>query len=267
MRAYWSDKRANGQPIEAGTFCRVMDPEDGTHPIFVYGKTQEEVFEKIERQNLNAQVAIARTRAAAAPAPAPPRTITPDQIMQATQDLQNPAKSAAAIAILTEAATGVDPIQQARQQYATLAMQWESETPDFYPHPGNRQLVGDKAIRLANGKPGSVTREMLDSAFQQLRAQGLLFERTAEPAQDPNHSTLTTFPDESRVQLPERPRGTRFATGARSTSFSAPQNVQTRSLKYTEEQIRTMPEKERLRVFNDPDYIAACEHYFSEARA
>jgi hypothetical protein len=53
----------------------------------------------------------------------------------------------------------------------------------------------------------------------------------------------------------------------RSTGFSAPQTTQTRALKYTEEQIRNMPEKERRRVFDDPDYIKACEFYYSEQSA
>ncbi|MGA9668418.1 MAG: hypothetical protein WBQ94_04375 [Terracidiphilus sp.] len=286
MKAFWSDTRANGQPIEAGTVCRVIDLEDGTHPIYIYGANEEEVFTKLERQNMHAQLALARRAASPSPqTPAngaaqappqaaravPPRSISPDEIMQATADLSNPAKAAAAIALLHEAATGIDPIQAAREAYARLAMEWEAATPEFYPHPGNRQLVGEKAIRMAGNKPGLVTRDILNAAFQTLRQEGLLFERADEPPapseQISNQPTLTTFPGETQVQPTERPRGTRYATGARSTSFSAPQTVQTRALKYTEEQIRTMPERERLRVFNDPDYIRACEVYYSGARA
>jgi hypothetical protein len=272
MKGFWSDKRANGHPLEPGTVCWVTDLEDGTHPIYTYGRDQSEVFEKLSRQNANAQLALAR-RAAGFPSPAAPpapaaRTISPDQIMQATADLQNPAKSGAAIATLIESATGLDPVQLARQHYAQTAMEWEMHTPAFYPHPGNRQLVGDRAIRLAGGKPGLVSRDVIELAFQQLQAEGLLFERADEALPpNPNTPTLTTFPGESQVQPTERPRGTRYATGARSTNFSAPQAAQTRVLKYTEEQIRTMPERERMKVFNDPDYIAACEYYFSGARA
>lgn len=266
MRGYWSETRANGQPLQANTVCWVTDLEDGTHPIYTYGKNQEEVLEKLAMQNANAQLALARrtpTNGQAPAAPAPPRNVSADEIMQATADLQNPAKAGAAVATLYEAATGIDPVEQARRSYAALAMEWESETPEFYPHPGNRQLVGEKAIRLAGNKPGLVTRAMLDSAFQQLQAEGLLFERLGPPSDNPPSPTLANLPGESPVQSFERPRGTRFSTGARSSSFSAPQTVKTRALKYTEEQIRTMPERERLRVFNDPDYIEACEFYFS----
>lgn len=186
--------------------------------------------------------------------------------MQATADLTNPAKAPQAVLTLMESATGIDPVETTRRAYATLAMEWEAATPDFYPHPGNRQLVGDRAIRMAGNKPGMVTREILQQAFEQLEAGGLLFERPEEPVpNDPNNPTLTTFPEEIPVQRSERPRGTRFATGARSTGFSAPQTVQTRALKYTEEQIRNMPEKMRREVFNDPEYIRACDFYFSGA--
>jgi hypothetical protein len=269
MKGYWSDKRADGQPIEQGTVCFVTDLEDGTHPIFTYGKDQAEVLDKLARQNANAQIALARRAAGAQPASpgaraVPPRTISADQIMQATQDLQNPAKAPGAIATLLEAGTGVDPVESARRNYAALAVEWEAQTPDFYPHPGNRQLVGDRAIRAAGGKPGMVTKQMLQETFLQLQAEGLLFERPDNLPANGNSPTLTTFPGESPVQPLERPRGTRFSTGWSGTRSTAPQTTQTRALKYTEEQIRTMPEKERRRVFDDPEYIAACDFYYSE---
>lgn len=270
MKVYWSDTRANGQPLQPGTVCHVTDLEDGSNPIHTYGRDQEEVLLKLATQNANAQLAMAQRRAGASPPAAAPRTISPDQVMQATVDLsgQNPAKAAQAVATLYEAATGIDPVEQARQHYARMAMEWEAATPAFFSHPGNRQLVGERAIRLANGRPGTMTRQILDTAFQQLQAEGLLFERAEQTSSEStNPATLTNLPGESPVQSLERPRGTRFSTGARSSSFSAPQTAQTRALKYTEEQIRTMPERERLRVFDEPEYIAACEHYFSGARA
>jgi hypothetical protein len=264
----------------------VTDLEDGTHPIFTYGRDISEVMEKLARQNANAQLALARRAAALQaqrmngtdPTPTavsptatvpPPRVISPDQVMQATQDLGNPAKAGAAVATLIESATGLDPVKLAQQNYARTAMEWEAQTPDFFPHAGNRQLVGERAIRLAGGKPGLVTHEILQQAFNTLTTEGLLFERaepdsTILPSSPPPSSA---FPGESQVQPTERPRGTRFASGARSTTFSAPQAPPTRAIKYTAEQIRNMSERERMKVFNDPDYIAACEYHFAGARA
>jgi hypothetical protein len=263
MKAYWSDTRPNGEPIAAGTFCRVIDLEDGTNPIFVYGKTQDEVFEKIERQNAHAQIAMNQRKAAPIVPAAPARVFTPDQVMQATADLNNPAKAGQAIATLIEHTTGMDPVAAARDAYARLAMKWESENPDFYQHKGNRQIVGNRAIAMAGNKPGAVTRQMLDTAFAQTKAEGLLFEKPASQPHDPNNPALTTsIPAGDPGSSSERPRGTRFSTGANSRSFSAPQTATTGALKYTEDQIRTMSEKERRRVFDDPDYIKACDFYY-----
>jgi hypothetical protein len=280
VKVYWSETRWNGQPLQPGTVCLVTDLEDGTNPIYTYGKDQQEILDKLARQNANAQLALARraaqptsspTPAGAGPTPtspaAPRRGPTPDQVMQATADLSNPAKAGAAVATLMQHATGVDPIEQAKQAYADLAVKWEDATPAFFPHPGNRQLLGEKAIRMAGNKPGMVTWQILQAAFEQLEAGGLLFERPEEPNPNPNNQTLTTFPAENQVQPIERSRSTRFATGARSTSFSAPQTALTRALKYTEEQIRNMPERTRREVFNDPEYIRACDFYYSGAAA
>lgn len=277
MRVYWSDTRWNGQPLQSGTVCLVTDLEDGTNPIYTYGADQQEILDKLARQNANAQLALARKASqpngaaqasppSPSPAAAPRRGPSADEVMQATADLANPAKSGQAVSTLLQHATGIDPVETARRAYATLAMEWEAATPDFYPHPANRQLVGEQAIRLAGNKPGMVTWEILNEAFRQKQAAGVLVERPDEPAAlVPNDQPSSTFPEEIPVQRSERPRGTRYATGARSTSFSAPQTVQTRALKYTEEQILNMPEKTRREVVNDPEYIRACEFYFSRA--
>ena len=277
MKGYWSDTRPNGKPVEAGTVCWITDLEDGTHPIATYGKDQNEVFEKLARQNANAQITLARRAAQSPPqntsgptsTPAPARQpVSADRIMQATADLQNPAKAAGAVATLLEVHTGVNPEQQALENFASLAERWEDKTPDFFQHPGNKNLLAGRVFRLAGGKWGAVTESLLTQAFQGLQAEGLLFEAPEEPAQQQPTATLTTFPGETQAQRTERPRGTGFRTGVRSLSFGASQTPQTRTLKYSEEQIRTMPmnkQRELIRA-NDPDYAAACEAYFG-ARA
>ena len=273
MRAYWSDKRANGQPIEPGTFARVLDLEDGTNPIFVYGRTETEVFEKIERNNLNAQATLAR-RATAQPqnvpaqgAPqttvaAPRRGLTADQVMQYTADLQNPAKAPAAIAALYADQTGTDPAEMAKQQFANLFAAWEDEHPEYFPHPGNRHTLATKALGMAGLKPALVTREILTQCYNEALAAGLLFEEPATQTQEPP----PTNPGESPALRTERPRLLR-STGMRSTNYRAPQTAtQTRTLKYTKDQIDHMPirKAEALIRANDADYTAACDHYYPQ---
>lgn len=268
MRTYWSNVRPNGKPVDPGTFCFITDLEDGSGLVATYGATEAEVLEKVAQQNANAQLAMVRRSAIAPPsAPQPAATparatMTADERMQATLDLQNPAKSGEALIRLVTDETGVDPRQAAVQSFARLCLEWQDEHQEFYPHPGNKMLLAQSAGRKVNGKVGIITREMLTQTFQELEARGLLF---AEPA-PPQQQTPPVLPGESQVQREERPRGTRYATGARSTSFRAPQTAQTRTLKYTEEDIRTMSEAKMRRLLetNDPDYAAACEYHFPQ---
>lgn len=265
MIAGWTDTRPNGQPIEPGTFCWKIDLEDGSHPVFTYGKTQDEVLQKLASQNAHAQMALARRTAPpaqSAPVTEVParRQISPDQVMQATADLQNPAKSGDAIATLIESATGVDIRKQAIKDFGATARAWQAETPDFFPHPGNVELMANRAIVLAGGNPALVTKAHFTKAFDALSTSGLLF----EAPQDNHNPPSNSFPDESQVQRTERPRGTRFATGSRSTSFQR-QPAMTRTPKYSEAEIRRMPiaQSRALIDSNDKDYAESCDHWFS----
>ncbi|MGA2087214.1 MAG: hypothetical protein ABSG60_17035 [Terracidiphilus sp.] len=271
MKAYWSETRPNGKPVEPGNVCWIIDLEDGSALNATYGASMEEVLQKLAVQNANAQIALVRRAAApiqpaapGTPPPAAPRTsLSADERMQATLDLSNPAKSGEAVIRLVVDQTGVDPRQQAIQIFANLCMAWQAEHPEFYPHAGNKRMLCESAGRKVGGKVGLITKQMLTETFQELQQRGELFE-------EPQTLTITppVLPGESQVQHVERPRGTRFATGARSSSFSAPQTAQTRTVKYTEEEIRTMPEAKMRRLIeaNDPDYAAACEFHFPQQR-
>ena len=266
MKVYYTDKRPNGQPIEPGTLALVTDLEDGTNPVWTYAKDRDEMERKLALQNANAQLKLARLAAATTqPVATIPskRVIGADAVMQATADLTNPAKAGAAVATLLESATGINPEDEAREKFARLSEEWEDEHPEFYQHEGNRTLVGALAGERTGRKLGLITKELLTQCYNELLAAGRIFERPE------TQSNLTTFPGENQAQRTERPRGSRFATGTRSTSFSAPQTVQTRGLKYTEEQIRTMPTSKARDLIEsgDKDYAAACEYYYSEAQA
>lgn len=269
MKGYWTDTRPNGKPVESGTVCWVTDLEDGSHPIYTYGENKDEVLSKLSQQNAHAQIAMARRAAPAKPVailatqqPAA-RRITAEQVMQATADLENPGKAGHAIATLVESATGLNLEQVVLQNFARIAMEWEAATPEFFSHPGNQRMLTQEATGLAGGKLGNVTREHLQQAFLNLQGRGELFEGSPS-LPNPNPSNPSPFPDESQVQRSERPRGTRFATGSRSTSFRT--QAPTRTLKYTEEEILRMPASQSRRLIesNDRDYADACDAYFGK---
>jgi hypothetical protein len=272
MIAYWTDKRPNGQPIEAETFARVIDLEDGTNPIWTYGKTVDEVLQKIERQNGNAQLALARRATAQPNAPAqgaptatpaaPRRRLSADEVMQLTTDLQNPAKAAAAIVKLAADETGVDPQRVAMDNFKKLAAEWEDEHEEFYQHPGNRTLLGIRAGQKVGHQVALITKEILTQCFIELLNSGQLFEAPEEHQEQ--RITPSPFPVESQVQRTERPR--RLSTGIRGTQLRAPQTAQPKALKYSKRDIEMMPSAqiERLARDKDPDYMAACDAHFGQ---
>jgi len=278
MKCGYTETRANGRPVEAGFLCWKIDPEDGTHPIYVNGRTAEEIQMKLSLQNLHAQAALVKRNAVPTPptntptaaAPIPIRTqLTADQRFQATADLSNPGKSAAAVTALVEEQTGINLEQLAQERFGKLAMEWEAEHPEYYPHPGNRTLVGDLAGRLVDRKVGLITKEILTSAFHQLRNQGLLFEELIQQQETPKATEpSTSFPAETQVQRTEG-QTRRFATGVRGSTIRPGQGATTRGPKYTEADIRNMPESKRLALLEDKgqagrDYEEACEYYYGQ---
>lgn len=273
MKMEWVTVRPNGKPVEPGTFCRVLDMEDGTNPIYYYGKTEQEVNDKIALNNMHAQRALARR--AEAPtngtAPALPSQVTPrrrmtaDETMQATADLQNPAKAGEAVTRLVQDATGMDLRKMAMDAFKALAEEWVAEHPEFYDCKPNKTLLARELGILVNGDVAQITKEMMTQTFHRMIDSGDLVDRPEEAA-TPN---VTPFPEETPVQRVETVRSGRNGTGTRSTNFRAPQNVQTRTLKYTREQIDRMPlaKTEALIRSGDKDYAEACEFYYPSAKA
>lgn len=271
MKMEWVTTRPNGKPIQPGTFCRVLDMEDGTNPIYYYGETEQAVNDKIALNNMHAQKAINRLSQAAKnnppnPTPiAPRKRMTADETMQATADLQNPAKAADATAKLVQDATGVDLRQMAMNAFKALAQEWIDETPDFYNCRPNRSLLATQLGKLVNGDVALITKEMMTQTFHQMLEAGDLVPSPGEVVQ-----TVDPFPDESQVQRVETTRSGRSGTGTRSTNFRTPQpGGQTRTLKYTREQIDRMSlaKSKTLIASNDKDYAEACEYYYPSAKA
>jgi hypothetical protein len=159
MKTYWSTTRANGEPVEPGTVCLVSDPEDGTHPIYTYGKDQEEVLHKVSLNNMHAQAALQRRIQTAPPAAAPraevPAPMSAGEIMEAMAQRDNPATAGAATARLIADHTGVDLNRLAMNEFIRLATEWEQETPEFFSHPGNKTLLA----RVRSASSGTPTKQ------------------------------------------------------------------------------------------------------------
>lgn len=273
MKAYWLN---DGNPLtegkHAGRYGRVSDLEDGTDPVTTYGATQEEVMGKIERTMMASQMHVRTAPPPPSPgnqppaAPAPKRGLSPEQVMQATLDLQDPGKSQQAIAVLLESATGISLDKMILEQFQRTCLDWEANNPEFYGHYTNRKLMADN-LRMRNGGTfKNVTLAMLDQVHNDLSQGGYLLTREdfAEPAQLPTPQAPPQQTADNRADT----RTPSYATGHRSTRLRAPQSLPSWTPKYTRAQIDAMPlgKSEELIRTNDKDYHEAVEHWYGRGQ-
>ena len=293
MQAYWTTTKTDGTPITDGRLCRVVDPEDGSTPIRVYGRTEAEIFSKIERTMMTAQATLARGREqgpgnreqngaqpnngrGAAPPPSSqpnPAILTPDETMRLTADLQNPAKSADAAYRLAESERAKR--TDAQESYLGICRQWRAQHPEFYGHQFNRNLLITSALLSVGNDLTRITLEVLDNTYRYLEGRGDLLTESdvtpKEPAND-NHQPSTAQPGGSLEVVPARPRnGVVSASSHRSNRLGAPQQPQWKP-KYSLEEISKLTTKETA-ALNQPghprhkEYVEACDYWYSGAQA
>ena len=278
---YWDDKDAAGKTLTDGRICLVIDPEDGTQPIRTYGRDKDEVLEKVARTAEAAQAMINRQRsaqvtptlvnparpgtgpAAASVAATPTRRapVTPDEQMQATADLSNPAKApAAAKTLLRAAGLDVDELAktQAVQRVSQIAQQWERAHPDFPSNERNRVLLMNTAALRVGFT--NITAETFDAVYQELIAANMLFGDDNEPA-----LPAQTPPDGSPESRVVRPRS---ATSYRSTALRATIPTAKPQPKYTRAQIHAMSGAEfESKIKNEPGFREWYDREFSVSTA
>lgn len=269
MSQRWENTEVSGKGTK---FCLVIDPEDGTHPIRTYGWTKDEVLEKVARTAEAGQQLINRQRAethrtlsngTARPAPpaAPPsppvRPLTADEQLQATTDLQNPAKAPGAVKTLLRGA-GVDLDQMAHQEdirrVGKIAQEWERTHGDaLWSDERNQRLLLDKAALMVGFK--NITAATLDAASAELLARNMVWPVDDTP---PNSADA---PDGS---LEHRER-TRTATSYRSNSLRAPvAPATTDKPRYTRAQIDAMTSAQlRDKIEHEPGFREWYDKAFS----
>lgn len=219
MRSYWDDTNANGKPLTDGRKCFVVDSEDPNLPVIrTYGRTEEEVLEKVARTVGTGQAEINRLRSArpatserTAPAHSAPATLTADEQARATADLSNPAKAPEAIKTLLRG-VGFDVDKERFRQDTTrmgnVAQEWERAHPDkLWSDERNMRLLMDTAVLHFRYRQ-TMSPEAIDSAYQYLLERNMLYEvPEATPAVPPDGS--------------QDSRTVRNATSYRSTSLRA----------------------------------------------
>jgi hypothetical protein len=253
----------DGKPTDDGRLCLIIDPENGTQPIRVWGRSKEEILEKAAKtvehgartiSELRAQItppSISKTPASAPP-PVSKRTLSVEEQMRLTADLSNPAKAPAAVRKLLEFETGLDlkEMQHAKtmERIANIQANWSYSHPEFPKHPVNYKLINDAATLRVGYE--NITAEVMDQVYHELSASGLLV--AAEESQPP---TPTVPPDETPATRTVRPRG---ATSMRRTFASPAPAAASRQPKYTKAQIDAMSSAElRRRMETEPGFAEA----------
>jgi hypothetical protein len=265
---FWENE---GKPLNDGRLCLVIDPEDGTHPIRTYGRTREEVLEKVSKTVEEGQKYIGKLRmnvtapkpngtAAAQPAPVPAAStkLSPEDIMTATADMSggNPAKAAEAAVKLVQHATGVDlkalGRQEAVRRFGAIAQAWEAQHPEFPNSPTNTKLLTNQAALDAGGLD-KITVESMNSTYLNLQQQGFFVDDEGSASETQGNPTPHVPAGEiptSRTVV--RPRG---ATSYRSSSFRGAAVVDKRTPKYSRAEIDAMSSGTLLeKMRNEPGF-------------
>lgn len=236
MARYWEN---SGNPLPDGRLCFVVDPEDGTHAIKTYGKTKEEVLDKMAKSFEHGQRLITKQRSVqrstnspvipTASVPSQKRTkLTPDETLTAVAELANPAKAPEAVVRLVESATGVDLRAQAKRdaeiKAGQLAERWGANHPELEDcSRAEKRLLIMTAMQIAGGIE-NITDASLDSAFQSMLNQGYFSGEPGEyvepePHPQPSNQIPTSAtPGNGNPRTTVRPR---IASSIRSSSLRA----------------------------------------------
>lgn len=259
----------DGKPDESGRLCLEIDPEDGTHPMRIWGQTKDEILDKATRTVEHGQHMIARLKAqTVSPAsggsskpnghgPAEPTAaatkppLSEAERAQLTVDLSNPDKAPAAVTKLVESETGIDfsgiKNQETVRRIAAIQTAWSVNRPDFPKNPVNYKLMNDTAALRVGYQ--NITADVLDQVFEELSNAGMLL-----PEID-SASAPTVQPAETPANRTVRPRG---AASYRRASIASPAPVAASQPKYTRAQIDALPSAEyRRKLEEDPEFRQA----------
>jgi len=266
----------DGKPDQSGRLCLEIDPEDGTHPLRVWGRTREEILDKAAKTVEHGQRTIselrgqltttrpggssepngsgtARPATGAASTPPKPAPLSAGEQMALTADLSNPAKAPAALTRLIESHTGFDFSSFANQEtvkrIAAIQTAWSINRPDFPKHPTNYKLMNDAAVIRAGGYE-NITSEILDAVFNELSDQGLFV---------PEEDTDATSPDAHPAETPVTVRRPRGAASYRRANHASPAPAPaSQTPKYTRAQIDAMSSAEyRRKLETEPGFAVA----------
>jgi hypothetical protein len=264
------------QQDKDGNFYEVVDLKDGSGQQVFKGRTVAELLGKLRVAQENATRKIREQalalRLQTSPDPAPPtRTYKPhqpsaDELWQLGQDLNDPAKRAAAIRRATEWELGAS-LDEVRNTMRAIAEEREraqafeagkafmDEHPEFVPCQQNEDAI----FTYLRERNLALTKKNFSIAFEELKA-GLVL-RAPQTVARGNDA-------EARIEPPAvtRPRQASSGLSSRQSSAVPPKDGPTVKSKLTEAEIDAMPTDEYMRKINsDPVFAAEALRVLQEA--
>src|SRR5215469_3146373 len=264
MASHWEELE-NGKG-----FKLTISPDEGGAASVFYGKTRDEVHQKVIDSQAHAIRRIEQLRAAAPPtdnshaSPPQPRTLSPDERMQTVSDLTNPATVDRGVIRVVESQIGpmsqfnADRMERAAIEAAEI---FAAETPEWYPSDHNKETLVN-FVRTQHLDPTSVA--TYQQAFHRLTAVKLL---QPKPVEAPSETEPSGEQQERNAPtLQPRVAPARYSTGIRSQDVSGAAPTPSKRLKWTRAEIDNMSPATYRSHMADPEFQRAVEFYSKPSR-
>ena len=264
------------EELADGTLKLTVSPDEGGPASVFYGKTRDEVYEKVVDSQANANRRIEQLRtssgygpnghAAAPPPPSDPKPLTANERMQTVADLNNPATVDKAVTRVMESVIGpVDEFRQDREAQRQLRKETEAVaaaeeftaiTPEFHLTDHNVETIF-RYLEARQWDPTQVA--SYQRAYGELSKAKLL---QTKPAPASTDEEPPTEPQERNAPTLSAPRApARYSTGVRQADISGTAPVPVKRLKWSREQIASMTAAEFRQHVTDPEFNFCVEYY------
>ena len=275
MRHVWMHE---GQPMPSGTkagqFGITIFYDDGrpNNEQNVYADSHQAMADKLITMyaNTNARLQEVKRNADIVPrrqsSVAAPKTLTADESLQLTADLDDPARAPHAIVKAIESVTGVNLTEDAiLRRLREESEAFVEENPDYHATPRNSMLLRDRTI----ARDGDITKEGLKKSFIELTEIGALESAPSGPGaeqlvDDPDEEMNTpgaTPPMNAEPSAPPPHRtAPRPSTGARPSQFSRSTTAPPAAPAMTYQQVLNLaasnPDEYARRLREEPGFAA-----------
>jgi hypothetical protein len=266
MAKHWEE-------IGDNKFKLTLSPDEGG-PASVYYGSREEIQDKVFDSQVNAIRRIEQLRTTSTPNGnghetaqpyTQPKTLSPDERMQAVADLSNPATVDRGVTRVMESVIGpLADFNADRTERAAVAAAeaFAAELPDYFPSDENSQMVVRFLQQHPQYDPTNISSYKL-AFFELSKAKQL---KTITNKGDNDTEPSAELQERNAPNLPPPMAPARYSTGIRSSDVSGSQPIPSKRLKWTRESIQNMSAATYRRNMSDPEFQRAVEFFAKPQR-